>query len=265
MSEDNHSVSLDMLYSQLSKIDSGITELFKKRRLTKRQLTELMAGGDNVLTANILTSLQKLSTESAENGEDALEIWRSTFPTDIRQTGLKKVLVSGSESLRIWDQARALFGHDVPMSFENDPREALTLCADQPDCIVVVGWMTLAGSGQWWPVLNETRFQHLRISGVWPVSKDLPPYAAIVGHGPLNTPAGHATILIAHDDHHRVSRIFSEFDLKVFEFGRARSLVLFEIDGRLTDEDPRVKAAKVAGLDGLRVVGALPRYNRPES
>lgn len=265
MSDDNHSVSLDMLHSQLTTLDGILKETLRKRRTVNRQLQDLLTGKNNPLAVSVLSSLQKLSVLKDDDQTSALQVWPSVFPGDAMSAGLQRVFVSGSEPLRIWDQARALFGHDVAMSFETDPREALNFCADQPNAILVLGWMTLAGSGQWWPVLNESRFHHLKITGVWPVCKTCSPYAAVVGHGPLNEPIGRSTVLIAHDDHHKVSRIFAEFDLKVHEFGRARSLVLFEVDERIAEDDARIKAAKSAGLDGLRVVGALPRYNRVES
>ncbi len=265
MSEDKHSVSLEMLFSQLNLIDTNMRDLLKKRHATSFQLLKLLAGDDNLTSASTLSSLQQLAILDDAAQTLSLRSWASSFTGDIAASGLEKVLVSGAEPLRIWDQARALFGHDIQMTFDADPREALTYCADHENSAVVLGWMTLAGSGQWWPVLNESKFHNLRIMGVWPVCHDKAPYAAVIGHGPLNTPVGNSTLLIAHDDHHKVSKIFGDIDLIVNEFGRARSLVLFEINERIAEGDPRLKAAKIAGLDGLRVVGALPRYNRPEN
>lgn len=263
MSEDNHSISLDMLKSQLAAMENNLGEALTKRRQAARHLRDHLTHGADPVATTLLTSLNALAGMSEDEQRKALHVWPTTFPDDMAACGLNKVYVSGSEPIRIWDQARAIFGHTVSMHFDNDPREVLTNCMEQDQCVGVVGWMTLAGSGQWWPVLNESRYHDLRIVGAWPVTGQTQPYAAIIAKGPLNIDIGASTLMIAHDDHHKVERIFADFELPVYEFGRARSLVLFEIPERVRAEDPRLKAAKASGLDGLRIVGALPRYNQP--
>lgn len=264
MSEENHSVSLDMLKSQLATMETHLVEALSKRAQAARHLLDIVAHDANAQATAILSGLETLADLPADAQKKALKTWPASFPADMESCGLAKVYVSGSEPIRVWDQARAIFGHSVPMHFDNDPREVLTHCMDQENTVAVLGWMTLAASGQWWPVLNESRYHDLKIIGAWPVAGPDTPYAAIVGRGPIPADIGRSTILMAHDDHHKVSRIFSEFDLHVREFGRARSLVLFEIPARLSDNDTRIKAAKTAGLDGLRVVGALPDYKQTE-
>ena len=262
MSDDNHTVSLEMLRAHLAAMESNVEQALQKRRQAARNLRAVLAANSEPLAISILSSLDGLSASDGDFKGGLLQRWAAEFPDDMDLCGLRKVSVSGSEPLRIWDQARAIFGHAVSMSFDADHREALTACIDQPGCVGVLGWMTLAGSGQWWPILNETRYHDLRIVGAWPVKGSDTPYAAIIARGPLGTEAGTSTILMAHDDHHKVSRIFSDLELDVREFGRARSLVLFEVQVRMSENDPRLKAAKLAGLDGLRVVGALPAYPR---
>lgn len=264
MSEENHSISLDMLKAQLATMETNLGEALAKRVQAARHILDIVANDASPQATAILSGLETLASLPHEAQNKALKTWPASFPSDMASCGLSKVYVSGSEPIRVWDQARAIFGHSVPMNFDNDPREVLTHCIDQENTVAVLGWMTLAGSGQWWPVLNESRYHDLKIIGAWPVIGDDSPDAAIVGRGPIPADIGKSTILMAHDDHHKVSRIFNEFELDVREFGRARSLVLFEIPVRLTDNDTRIKAARTAGLDGLRVVGALPDYKKTE-
>lgn len=263
MSEDNHSVSLDMLVSQLQTVEHTVSEALAKRRQISSRLGEILSNSADPIATSILASLDRLVYFSRQEDTAALRIWASAFPDDMAERGLEKVIVSGSEPLRIWDHARAIFGHRVHMLFDNDPREVLTQCIEHNNCVGVLGWMTLAGSGQWWPVLNESRYHDLSIIGAWPVTGNETPYAAIIAKGPISAEAGSSTIFIAHDDHHKVDKIFGEMELTVREFGRARSLVLFETTERLKADDPRIKAARASGLDGLRIVGALPRYTQP--
>ncbi len=258
MSKDNYAVSLDMLRSQLLAMENAVDEALQKRRQSARQLRELVTSDANPAAMTILTALDTLARTPEAARTNALRRWSTCFPDDMTDIGLRQVFVSGSETIRIWDQARAIFGHRVGMELQADPREVLTACQENEDCVGVLGWMTHAGSGQWWPILNETRYHSLRIIGAWPVFGEDKPSAAVIANGPIKAGVGKSTILIAHDDHHKVDRIFAEHDLPVSEFGRARSLVLFEIPAGFDEEDPRLDAARKAGLDGLRVVGALP-------
>lgn len=257
MSDENQSVSPDMLVARLMNADQSVKAALETRDAAFSHLNDLLSVKSSVLTATILSNLDFL----AKNNPIDVQNWTNTLPRDAVKVGLSKVVVSGSEPIKTWDQARALFGHMVDMTVESDPRDVLTQCIEDQNTAGVVGWITSAGSGQWWPMMNESKFHDLRITGAWPVSKDEPPLAAIIAKGPIDIQLGHSTLLIAHDDHHRVGRAFGEMDLPVHELSRARSLVLFQIPHRIEESDPRLQAAKVSGLDGLRVVGALPNQN----
>lgn len=264
MSDESRSVNLDMLKTQQSAADTHLDEAIMNRAVAAKHLRQLIDPKFNPISCGILAALDALSARRNANPFLALQGWAASFPCDMLDAGLKRVLLSGSEPLRIWDQARALFGHQVTMSFDGDSREVVTRCNEEDGCVGVLGWPTVAGSGQWWPVLNETRFHDLRIVGAWPVMGAETPGVAVIGHGPLSISVGKSTLLMAHDDHHRLERIFTDMGFITRILGRARSLVLFEIPGRLPEDDGRLKAARTAGLDGLRVVGALPQHIRPE-
>lgn len=261
MSEDTQGVSLDMLETRLKEAEAELVTAMKKRALASTHLRSAMNQTGSPVAMGIVAALDRFTRQAATtNHHELLLRWAVEFQVDLFEAGLEKVCVSGSEPLRIWDQARNLFGHQVPMQFDNDQRENLNRCADEPGTVGVLGWMTSAGSGQWWPTLNESRYQDLRIIGSWPVLDEAQPYAAIVARGPIAELPGCRTLLMSHDDHHRVQRIFKEMDLQVNELSRARSLVMFEVPASLPEDDARVAAARTAGLDGLRVVGSLPGH-----
>lgn len=261
MSVDTPSVSLDMLSTRLGTAEDELLTALNKRTLAAKHLRDALTGEGNPLSMSIITSLERMARQGQTlAAADLLIRWGVEFPLDMREAGLERVLVTGAEPLRIFDQARSIFGHQVSMTFEKDPRDTLTFCLEQDATVGVLGWMTQAASGQWWPALNESRFHGLRIIGGWPVLGGEAPLAAIVSKGPLDkTETGHS-VLIAHDDQHKLQRIFGELDLQTDEFARARSLVLFKTSVSLPENDPRLKAARTAGLDGLRVVGTLPDW-----
>ena len=90
------------------------------------------------------------------------------------------------------------------------------------------------------------------------LASDKRPTIALVANARLSASGHDRTYVIAHDDHHRFDRIFRDNDLVGREIGRARTLVIVELDGFIADTDTRIDAARAAGLDGLRVIGALP-------
>ncbi|MAK61396.1 MAG: hypothetical protein CMK09_10485 [Ponticaulis sp.] len=261
MSEETPSVSLDMLATRLGKAEDELLVALEKRTMAAKYLRDALEGDGNPLSMAIITSLERMALQGQTGNLDELLLrWAVEFQMVMADVGLERVFVTGSEPLRIFDQARSIFGHRVPMSFEKDPRDTLTFCLEQPSTAGVLGWMTQAGSGQWWPALNESRYHDLRIIGGWPVIGGEAPLAAIVSKGPLTrTTTGHS-VLMAHDDQHRLKRIFSDLELETSEFARARSLVLFKLSVSLSETDPRLTSARSAGLDGLRVVGTLPDW-----
>ncbi len=185
-------------------------------------------------------------------------MWAASFPLTLAAQGISRISVSGPESLRTWDHARAIFGHHIKMHFEPDARESLLECVERTGTISVLGWMTQPGAGLWWPILNEGRFQSLRIVAGWPVNGELDPATAIIANGELPRATDGASLLICHDDLYRAERQFAEVGITVRELGRARSLVLFKADMPANESDPRLTRLRRAGLDGLKLVGALP-------
>ncbi|MAP95259.1 MAG: hypothetical protein CMK07_09950 [Ponticaulis sp.] len=261
MSEDKQGVSLEMLETRLNTAEANVVSALKARSVASRHLLMALQGEGNTIAMTVVSSLSRLARQAKATDQSQLLLrWGVEFLIDMHVSGLEQVCVSGAEPIRIFDQARSMFGHQIPMQFEKDPRDTLQSCADKDSCVGVLGWMTQAGSGQWWPMLNESKYHDLRIIGGWPIVLADAPYAAIVARGPLADTPNTRTLLMAHDDHLRLKKIFGELGLYPHELSRARSLVLFEISESMAESDPRLTAAREAGLDGLRVVGSLPAF-----
>jgi hypothetical protein len=261
MSEDNHSVSLEMLESQLTYAEDKVSAALLKRAQAAKHLRDAQRANGDPLAMTLISALARL--EMLYNGQNQHELlvrWASEFPLDMKLFGLEHIHVSGAEPLKIWDCARAVFGHLIPMTFKADHRDVLAQCIEKDGHAGVLGWITLAGSGQWWPILNETRYHDLRITGSWPIISKEKPYAAIVARGPLANSVRGKTLLIAHDDSHRLEKVCAEIQLPATELSRARSLVLFETSSSISETDPRLKEARRAGLESMRVVGRLPHH-----
>ena len=258
MSEDRNRVSLDMLKARLSSAEDDVVSALQKRVTASRHLRNALSGDGHPVAMGITAALERLTEQALTRNHDELLLrWTVEFQLDMFDLGVEQVFVSGTEPLRIFDFARQMFGHNIPMHFDTDARETLSSLIDRPESVGIMGWMAHAGAGQWWPVLNETRYHSLRIVGSWPVIGADAPYAAILSRGPLEPTRSGRSLLIAHDDHHRLQRIVQGLEFNVKELARARSLVLFELDTMIEENDPRLKEGRAAGLDGLRVVGAV--------
>lgn len=261
MNEDNHIVSLDMLEAQLTGAEDRVSAALLKRAQAAKHLRDALRSDGDPLSMTIMSALTRIETlYDGQNQHELLVRWASEFPLDTRLFGLEHVQVSGAEPVKIWDHARAIFGHLVPMTFKTDYRDVLTHCIENTGRAGVLGWITLAGSGQWWPTLNETKYHDLRITGSWPIISKEKPYAAIVTRGPLANTVRGKSLIIAHDDLHRLDKVCAEIGLPATELSRARSLVLFETSASISESDARLKMARTAGLESMRVVGHLPHH-----
>ncbi len=177
-------------------------------------------------------------------------------------SGLKAVYVAGGQMDRSLEGARGYFGFGAPITPLKDVREALEYALKSPATLACVPWPEISGAGQWWPMLNEQRFRDLVIASGWPcldVDDDAMPRMAIVGRARLVPSGRDEMIATVHDDRVVAEKYLRDAGLEAEVTMRARSLALLRIKGFVTQDDPRIATAIQAGLDGLRIVGALPR------
>jgi hypothetical protein len=111
-------------------------------------------------------------------------------------------------------------------------------------------------------MLNESRFQDLRILAGWPALPSATPgmpQVAIVGRLPIEPSGDDEMLATAHDDQWTAEKMLQEVGLRAEVVTRARSLALIRIADYVAPDDRRIDLARLAGLDGLRVVGVRPR------
>lgn len=177
-------------------------------------------------------------------------------------SGLKAVYVAGGHPDRSLEGARGYFGFGAPVIALTDVREALERALQSPSALACVPWPEISGGGQWWPMLNENRFRDLVIGSGWPcldADEGVTPRMAIVGRARLQPSGKDEMIATVHDDRVVAEKYLADAGLKAEVTMRARSLALLRIEGFVTQDDPRIARAIQAGLDGLRIIGALPR------
>lgn len=177
-------------------------------------------------------------------------------------SGLDAVYVAGGQIDQSVEGARGHFGFGVSVKVVTDIREALEAALRSPAALACVPWPEMAGAGQWWPMLNENRFRPLMIAGGWPSmdgDAETAPRMAIVGQAVLGPSGNDEMIATVHDDRVIAEKYLRDAGLEAEVTMRARSLALMRIKGFVPQDDPRIATAIQAGLDGLRIVGALAR------
>lgn len=177
-------------------------------------------------------------------------------------SGLKTVYVAGGHPDKSLEGARGYFGFGAPIVVLKDVREALERSLQSSAALACVPWPEVSGGGQWWPMLNEQRFRDLVIGSAWPclgVEADVMPRMAIVGRAQLVPSGKDEMIATVHDDRVVAEKYLADAGLEAEVTMRARSLALLRIKGFVVQDDPRIARAIQAGLDGLRIIGALPR------
>lgn len=209
--------------------------------------------------------MRRLCREAINSGippEAAARVWRSMCGDAAAARGLKAVYVAGGDMTLTLEAGRSYFGFGPDLIPLVEVREALDRALTQPGVLACVPWPEAAGAGQWWPMLNESRFQDLTIGCGWPslpgkdgnVSR-----IAVVGRIPIEPSGEDDMLATVHDDQWTAAQTLSTLGFKAEVVARARSQALLRIADFVAPEDPRIELARKAGLDGLRIIGVRPR------
>lgn len=230
-----------------------------------RDVPGAAAGSTAFRPAREAAEMRRLCREAASLGAPAdaiARIWRSLCGDVAAARGLAAVYVAGGDVTLTLEAGRSYFGFGPDLVPLVGIRDALERTVLQPGALACVPWPEHAGAGQWWPMLNESRFHDLVIGCGWPALPGKPdegPRVAIVGRMPLESSGDDDTLATAHDDHWTADKRLADVGLKAEVVARARSLALIRIPEFVAPDDQRIVLARKAGLDGLRVIGVRPR------
>jgi hypothetical protein len=222
-------------------------------------------GGIGFRPAREAAEMRRLCRDAAASGAPAdavARMWRSLCGDVAAARGLKAVFVAGGDVSLTLEAGRGYFGFGPDLQPVVGIRDALERTSTTPGTLACIPWPEHAGGGQWWPMLNESRFHDLMIVAGWPALPSSPsgiPQVAIVGRLPIEPSGDDETLATAHDDHWTAEKRLLEVGIKAEVVTRARSLCLIRIPEYIAPDDRRIDLARLAGLDGLRIVGVRPR------
>ena len=244
--------------------DAFLSALAEKWR-ELRDTPAVSASGIGFRPAREAAEMRRMCRAASAAGTppDAIaRIWRSLCGDVAAARGLNAVYVAGGDVTLGVEAARGYFGFGPNVLPIVGIRDALERAESTPGVLACVPWPEHAGSGQWWPMLNENKFRNLAIVAGWPSlpgSAAETPRMAIVGKMSMESSGEDDTLATAHDDHYSADKRLQDVGLQAEVVARARSLALIRIPEFVAVDDRRIDLARKAGLDGLRVVGVRPR------
>jgi len=227
-----------------------------------RDVPAVSASGIGFRPAREAAEMRRMCRAATAAGAppDAIaRVWRSLCGDVAVARGLKAVYVAGGDITLGVEAARGYFGFGPNIVPLVGVRDALDRADSMPGALAVVPWPEHAGSGQWWPMLNENRFKELAIVAGSPAVSGVGPRMAIVGKLTPEASGEDDMLATAHDDTHSAERWLAEAGISGDVVARARSLILIRFNEFIAPDDRRLEFARKAGLDGLRIVGVRPR------
>ncbi len=252
--------------TEIASADAALLEAFMRRLRATRALQEAQDATDGEITANLAGDAAILRRLIAAAPDDIpidsiARFCRAFIGECVVFQGVKQVAYTASEEMRMVSAARGYFGYAVELVPATDWREALEMVVETRGMVACLPWPETPGSGQWWPALIENRFDNLRILAGWP---NLPGEsrgqleAALVAPQALAPSGADDTFAIGHDDIFEAPRILKEAGFEGEVVARVRSLALIRLSGFVTEDDKRLALTRAGGIDGFRVIGALP-------
>jgi chorismate mutase len=252
---------LAALRAEVDAIDDAMLALAMKRAGMARTLVSAKdASGSILRPAREVQILRRLIAASGDAMEpDAVvAVWRALIGVNLALQRPLEVIAAGAiDPVRQVDLARQHFGPQARISRAADMRAVLSRVAAQTDVAAVLPWPGASGPGSWWASLMESRFQPIQVVAGLPMRAGAPEAALVASGVKLEACGRDRTLIVAQDQHFRLSRALQEAGLTGRELARANIAVLAELDGFVAQEDLRREALARAGLDGVRVVGAF--------
>ncbi len=260
-------MSEEYIHAEIESADKAIFEAFVRRMRAISALKEGRGSNQDLLSADLAQDAATIRriVESAPDdvpAEAVARLFRVVIGECVAFQGVKSVRIAGGDNTSHVNAARGLFGYATPLVQAADPREALEAIAEEEGGIACLPWPELPGAGQWWPMLNESRFKHMRILAGWP---NLPGHdassleTAIIAPRTMAPSGKDHMLAIARDDLHHANRAFRDAEIEGEVVARVRSLALIKIYSFMPENDSRLDVLRDNGLDGVRIVGVLPQ------
>lgn len=257
----------DQIHAEIAAADEALIQAFIRRSRAVRRLRETRAGDEDVISADLAADAAMVRRFASETPEDMpadaiARICRAVIGEAVQTQGIRAVRFAGGDEATLVNAARGYFGYSANLVEATDPREALEAVEEEKGVVACLPWPELSGAGQWWPMLNENRFSDLRILAGWP---NLPGQdaslleTAIVARKALSPSGADDMFAIAHDDLYEAERIVKAAGMTGEVVARVRSLALIKLEGFVAEDDSRLAAARSDGLEGMRIIGVLPR------
>ena len=259
-------MSDEYIQAEIEAADKAFVDAFVRRLRAINALKEARDKNDTEIWADLAAdaaTIRKFADAAPKDAPaDAItRICRALIGESVVLQGVRQVLLAGGDEARLLSAARGYFGYAAEIKHAADAREALETLIEEDGVVACLPWPELPGAGQWWPTLNENRFSDLRILSGWPIlpGREDQKEAAIVARKPLSPSGSDDMYAIAHDDIHAAESCLRRAGVEAEVVARVRSLALIRLSGYMEENDPRLAQARADELDGLRIIGAVPR------
>jgi chorismate mutase len=258
-------MAADSFHTAVGTVNDALLSALADRWRELQQAPAISPAGIGFRPAREAAEMRRLTRAATAAGLPAdvmARVWRSICGDMLTHRGLNAVYVAGGDISHTLEAARGYFGFGPNVTPLVEVRDALERAATTQGVLACVPWPEHAGSGQWWPMLNEGRFRSLSIVAGWPgypSAPSDPPRVAVLGRVAMEASGEDDTLATAHDDRFAAERCLFDVGLKAEVVARARSQALIRIRDFVAVDDRRIELARKAGLDGLRVVGVRPR------
>lgn len=270
-------IDLDDLRREIDQIDDQLHDLLIQRSETVQRLAALKRGGPAMRPAREASILRRLIARHRGPlpGGVIARIWREIISSLTRYQSPQSVaLFAGYGTLEHFDVARAHFGA-TRIDLHDTPAQALRTVAEGGGQMVAVLPVPRSEDQAWWPLLASTDANRPRIVARLPFLRDgsSPVEAVVVApFDPGFSGDDAAYLIIVTSGGTEISR--GRLNDRLIAAGingqcldsRPRggdTLHLFEVDGLLDDQDPRLHALIAA--HGDEIAQAIPAggYARP--
>ncbi len=277
--------ALAKVRARIDGLDDEIHRLIEERTALAgavAQAKRLSRVVDAVRPAREAKILRRLLADPERVAPDAavVQIWRELIGASISLQGRLRVAAYVPDDLpACWDHARDHFGHANSIDRCDDPASVFRMLREGEHAIGVMPAPQDGEAAPWWATLIDTSPQRLRVILRLPftVSGDahLSDGAMAIAVDPRPEPSGDDRSLLAVRFGRDISRAsvaaaFAKYDMpptglasQVLAKDAPAQMVLVEVEGYVTETDPRLEAIVGGSREGIEAIHHLGAYPAP--